>query len=810
MPAPTADVVTPEIGGAPTGSEATVQAVVPTDAVVLPTITPEAPAENRLAEADRLHRYGQYAQAQTTLAALFRDVALSREQRIEGRLLLARTQLAAAQPEGALVSIRAALDEFDAQPPTAADLAAQRLTRTHFLHAEVLFQLARYSEAVDAYQASADLAPALLQTVQVRMALAYLALGDLAQALSSFRGALSTLNALPDSTLDQVLLLETVAELLHADGQYQAAAATYDEILAIAQNPGYRTQMLSAAAESYRLAGDEATAIVRWRSALEEAPEHALAYAALIELVNRNQEVDPYLRGLIDLNAGAWYPAIEAYQTFLAGADRADARLGWAMLGIGQAQLAVQQTVAAMGAFDAVITQYPDCTCFGQAWLDKARVQVAQSEPNAARRTLRTFARQYPQDELAPEALRRSALSALEEGNETEAALDFLTLAESFPESELAPLGLYVVAIGALQNGMTGEAEALFLRLQDHYPDYRWDAVAYWYGRAAIANGNEEAADRGWRDLVDRAPDRYYALLAARALQRVAPVGGGLMTDMARIAGPRSTLLDDDGSRAFAEAWLAAWIEVDVDSVRQVPQAVAQDPDFLAGAILLAVDDRAGAISRLDRVYGRFNADAHALYALTLAFAELEVYRLSLQSAARLLHLSPTERIEEAPLFLQQLLYPRPFSELIEQEAGANGLDPLLYYSLIRQESLFEEGARSVAAAQGLAQIIPDTAQWVADRLGVTDFNNQDTYLPYVNLRFGAYYLNWARTYLDGNTISALVGYNAGPGNAERWRELYGADDAIYVELLEYSEPRIYIQTISANLYHYTRLYGPQ
>ena len=56
--------------------------------------------------------------------------------------------------------------------------------------------------------------------------------------------------------------------------------------------------------------------------------------------------------------------------------------------------------------------------------------------------------------------------------------------------------------------------------------------------------------------------------------------------------------------------------------------------------------------------------------------------------------------------------------------------------------------------------------------------------------------------------VSALVGYNAGPGNAEYWREIAGADDPLFVELLTVSEPRVYVQSITTGLYHYTRLYG--
>ena len=101
------------------------------------------------------------------------------------------------------------------------------------------------------------------------------------------------------------------------------------------------------------------------------------------------------------------------------------------------------------------------------------------------------------------------------------------------------------------------------------------------------------------------------------------------------------------------------------------------------------------------------------------------------------------------------------------------------------------KGAQSTAAAQGLAQIIPDTGHWIAEQLGHPEYTNEIIYRPVVNLRFGAYYLDWVRDYLDGNLLSALVGYNAGPGNAKSWREQAGSDDTIFAEILTFSEPRV-------------------
>ncbi|HXF64001.1 MAG TPA: lytic transglycosylase domain-containing protein, partial [Caldilineaceae bacterium] len=322
------------------------------------------------------------------------------------------------------------------------------------------------------------------------------------------------------------------------------------------------------------------------------------------------------------------------------------------------------------------------------------------------------------------------------------------------------------------------------------------------------AKGDAEAAQASWQALVARAPDTYYGVLAAQALRRLKPENGAMLRHIAAVAGPATRLEGDDGSRAFAEQWLADWLQVDPATLATLPPAIANDPDLITGRVLLELDERGDALAALGRLYERYKDDERALYALSLEFERLSTYRLSLMAMARLLELSPAGLVENAPLFLQQRVYPLRFEELITAEATAHGLDPLLLFSLIRQESLFEEGARSWAAAQGLAQIIPDTGAWVAEQLGFPGYTNALIYRPYINVKFGAYYLDWVRDYLDGDLVSALVGYNAGPGNSKSWRATLGADDTLFVERLEVAEPRIYVQAIVTNLYHYTRLYG--
>ena len=219
---------------------------------------------------------------------------------------------------------------------------------------------------------------------------------------------------------------------------------------------------------------------------------------------------------------------------------------------------------------------------------------------------------------------------------------------------------------------------------------------------------------------------------------------------------------------------------------------------------------RAEALRELGEVRERYRDDPLALYALAQRFRELEIYRHATLAAIRLAALSP-DGLFGAPLFIQRLAYPTYYSDIVEAEAAAQGVDPLLIYALIRQESFFEQGARSSAAAQGLTQVIPSTAEEIANAMGWPNFQPSDIYKPYLNVKFGTYYLKAALDMFDGNPYPALVGYNAGPGNARFWlEEANTSDDDLYVEEISLAEPKLYVRRVLAHYANYVRLYRGQ
>jgi len=154
------------------------------------------------------------------------------------------------------------------------------------------------------------------------------------------------------------------------------------------------------------------------------------------------------------------------------------------------------------------------------------------------------------------------------------------------------------------------------------------------------------------------------------------------------------------------------------------------------------------------------------------------------------------------------LRYITPFRDRLTPFAEQHELDPAWIYGLIRQESRFMLAARSSARAQGLMQIIPPTAKWIAGKLGVKDFRVEQLNDLDTNLRFGTYYLKTVHDGLDGSPVLASAGYNAGPGRPRRWRgTLPGSlEGAAFAEIIPFQETRDYVQNVIANATVYAAL----
>jgi soluble lytic murein transglycosylase len=197
---------------------------------------------------------------------------------------------------------------------------------------------------------------------------------------------------------------------------------------------------------------------------------------------------------------------------------------------------------------------------------------------------------------------------------------------------------------------------------------------------------------------------------------------------------------------------------------------------------------------------------------LTNYLLDIGLYRSAIFAARQILTLAGLDEHTEsmmAPPYFGHIRYGLYYSDLVIPDAQINGFDPLLVFSVIRQESLFEGFISSSAGARGLMQIVPSTGAQIVSELGwPINYDEKDLYRPDVSIALGTYYLEKNRGWLDGDLYAALAAYNGGPGNSLQWRELSGDDPDLFLESVRYEETRNYIRNIYEIYVIYKRLYG--
>ncbi|MEN3295551.1 MAG: soluble lytic murein transglycosylase [Burkholderiales bacterium] len=153
--------------------------------------------------------------------------------------------------------------------------------------------------------------------------------------------------------------------------------------------------------------------------------------------------------------------------------------------------------------------------------------------------------------------------------------------------------------------------------------------------------------------------------------------------------------------------------------------------------------------------------------------------------------------------------FPSPFRDTMQATTQNLGVDMAWVYGLIRQESRFMQNARSHVGASGLMQIMPATAKWVARKIGMGNFSQQQVNDVNTNIVLGTNYLNMVLHDLDGSQAMATAAYNAGPSRPRAWRStLTGAvEGAIFAESIPFNETRDYVKKVLSNATYYAALF---
>jgi len=141
--------------------------------------------------------------------------------------------------------------------------------------------------------------------------------------------------------------------------------------------------------------------------------------------------------------------------------------------------------------------------------------------------------------------------------------------------------------------------------------------------------------------------------------------------------------------------------------------------------------------------------------------------------------------------------FPMSYATIVKREAGKTGLQAAMIWSIIRQESAFNQHAASYVGAKGLMQLMPATARHVARKLHMHKGMPQ-LFSAAINIRLGASYLADMKQRF-GSLALAAAAYNAGPHRVKTWLERVSFESpAVWVESIPFNETRRYVQQVMA------------
>lgn len=153
--------------------------------------------------------------------------------------------------------------------------------------------------------------------------------------------------------------------------------------------------------------------------------------------------------------------------------------------------------------------------------------------------------------------------------------------------------------------------------------------------------------------------------------------------------------------------------------------------------------------------------------------------------------------------------FPAPHNDIMHPTAQLIGLDKAWAYGLIRQESRFIQDAKSYVGASGLMQLMPATARYVAKKIGLGTFSQNQVNDINVNILLGTNYLSMMLKSLDGSQTLATAAYNAGPGRPIAWRATLPreVEGAVFAESIPFTETRVYVKNVLSNATYYAALF---
>ena len=134
--------------------------------------------------------------------------------------------------------------------------------------------------------------------------------------------------------------------------------------------------------------------------------------------------------------------------------------------------------------------------------------------------------------------------------------------------------------------------------------------------------------------------------------------------------------------------------------------------------------------------------------------------------------------------------------KIIEKEAKNFALDWLLIKAIVFVESSGGEKAISRKGARGMMQLMPETANQLAQELNIP-LNAGSLLTPEINIRLGCYYIHQLLRKFQGDLVAVLAGYNTGPFRVSQWLSEHQESSTIdIIEAKAAAQTRIFVKRV--------------
>ena len=753
----------------------------------IPSATPVP--EARISAGEKAISDGNYSQArqefQTALATSSEDAV-----RAAALFGLGKTDFITRDYSSALESLHALTQNY---PKTDSGIDGW------FLLGEADFALKRYQESADAYQAYLEARPGLLDAyIQEKRGNALSILGNYKDAQRAFLAS-----EIAPGQSDPERLRINLANNYIDSGDPSSALKIYDDIFSTNTDDYVKAEMDLLSGRALLALGRTDEGYGRWRHAVDNYPLSYDSYSALLALVQANQSVDEFNRGLVDFYAQKYDVALRAFQNYASQNPNHD---GTVLHYMAQTLREMGDYKSAVALWARLIEKYPGNHYYDTAWDDRATTEWAYlGNYSIAAKSLELFASQNNNSPLAPTYLFEAA-RIYERGGELDQAA---SLWESLPDRFQSDTAM---GDAWFQAGIVRYRQKNFLSSRKDFQqaillakepaDRARDLM--WVGKTFAAAGDMQNARSTWEQSQTSDIAGYYSLRSQDLIRSRQPF----------IAPPTLNLnVNLSREKEEAAAWLRIKFNLPSDTDLSNPGALKNDSRFQRGTEFWKLGLFDQARIEFEDLRASIKTNPAESFRLGNYLLELGVYRSAINALREVLTLAgmfDQNSSLAAPAYFQHVRYGLYYLDIVKPAAAETGFDPLFVFSVIRQESLFESFAGSNKGALGLMQIIPDTGASISTQMGwPVDYSTTDLYNPSINIRMGSFYLNSCRHYVDGDLYATLAAYNGGPGNASIWKSLANNDPDLELEIIRYSQTRDYIRGIYEIYTIYRGLYSP-